>query len=147
MLNLHGGLPQRYRGVWTTLWAVYNEEPEYIGATVHFVDAGVDNGEIIYQSRPVINADDNPETLYVKVVKIGIEMMIQAIIDIENDRVKSYPQKRVGNLFLGKMVTPEILSRAWKNVDKGSIREYINNKVERDRQVIELMVGKFPEVS
>ena len=31
MLNLHGGLSQNYRGLFTTDWAFYNEEPEYIG--------------------------------------------------------------------------------------------------------------------
>jgi len=147
VLNLHGGLPQKYRGVWTTLWAMYNEEPEYIGSTVHFVDTGVDTGNIIYQGRPDITADDNPEILYTKVVKLGVEMMIQAIDDIENDKIESYPQKKLGNLYLEKMVTPEVLSKAWANVERGIIREYLKHKVERDRQVIDLMVGKFHEVS
>lgn len=145
VLNLHGGLPQKYRGVWTTLWAVYNEEPEYIGPTVHFVDSGVDTGNIIYQGRPDITTDDNPETLYVKVVKLGVEMMIQAINDIENGKIESYPQKKVGDLYIGKSVTAEILAKAWKNVEKGTIHEYVNNKIERDRRVLELMVGEFPD--
>src|SRR5436190_18298786 len=41
VLNLHGGLAQRYRGLNTTDWAVHNGEPEYVGGTVHFVSPGI----------------------------------------------------------------------------------------------------------
>ena len=122
---MHGGLAQRYRGVWTTLWAIYNEEPEYVGATVHYVSKGIDDGNIIYQGRPEIAEDDNHETLYVKVVKLGIDLMIKAIYDIQNNRVKSYPLKAKGTLYLRNMITPEILKEVWEKIDKGFIREYV----------------------
>ncbi|MCZ6593928.1 MAG: formyl transferase [Bacteroidetes bacterium] len=66
VINLHSGLSQVYRGTWTTLWAIYNKEPEYVGATVHYVSAGIDDGDIFYQGRPEIQEGDNPETLYTK---------------------------------------------------------------------------------
>lgn len=135
VLNLHGGLAQRYRGVWTTLWAIYNEEPEYVGATVHYVSKGIDDGNIIYQGRPEIAEDDNHETLYVKVVKLGIDLMIKAIYDIQNDRVKSFPLKEKGTLYLRNMVTPEILKEVWEKIDKGFIREYVKKGTLKEKEV------------
>ncbi len=135
VLNIHGGLSQRYRGVWTTLWAIYNEEPEYIGATVHYVSDGIDDGNIIYQGSPEIAEDDNHETLYVKVVKLGIDLMVKAIYDIQNNKVKSYPLKTKGNLYLKKMVTPEIIKEVWEKIDKGFIREYVKNRALREKKV------------
>ena len=52
VLNLHGGLSQKYRGLFTTDWAVHNEEPEYVGATVHYISPGIDDGDVVYQGRP-----------------------------------------------------------------------------------------------
>ncbi|MBE9528970.1 MAG: formyl transferase, partial [Proteobacteria bacterium] len=83
ILNLHGGLAQKYRGVWTTMWAIYNKEPEYVGATVHHINKNIDEGDIVYQGRPEITPDDNHESLYVKVVKLGIKLMVRAVREIE----------------------------------------------------------------
>ncbi len=125
VLNLHGGLSQYYRGLWTTLWAVYNEEPWYVGCTVHYVSSGIDDGDIIYQGRPEIEEHDNHETLYVKVVKLGTRLMIRAIEDIESGTARSFPLEKKGRLYTQKMVTPEIIDSTWKKVESGVIREYV----------------------
>jgi folate-dependent phosphoribosylglycinamide formyltransferase PurN len=139
VLNLHGGLSQRYRGVWTTHWAIYNEEPEYIGATVHYVSRGIDDGNIIYQGQPDIVAGDNPESLYAKMVKLGIEMMLKAIDNIQNNTVKSYPLKEKGSLYLDKMMTPDIHRQAWEKTEAGIISRYLEEKDVRDKKVTMMM--------
>lgn len=103
VLNLHGGLSQKYRGLFTTDWAVYNEEPEYVGGTVHFVSPGIDDGDVVFQGRPDMTQNDNPNSLYVKVVKLGVDMMEQAIKDIQNDELKSARLVKKGDLYLGSM--------------------------------------------
>jgi methionyl-tRNA formyltransferase len=135
-LNLHGGLSQWYRGVWTTMWAIYNSEPEYIGATVHYVSAGIDDGDIILQGRPEIESIDNQESLYVKVVKLGINMMIWAITKIEDGTVVRHPLKMKGKLYLCKQATPEIVSEAWRKTDSGIINDYLKDRKRRDAKVI-----------
>jgi folate-dependent phosphoribosylglycinamide formyltransferase PurN len=142
-LNLHGGLSQRYRGVWTTLWAVVNEEPEYVGATVHFVSSGIDDGDIVYQGRPEIGIDDNPESLYVKVVKLGVEMMAAAVEDLRAGRVRRYPLAGKGSLYLSKMVTPAVLRKAWDLTDGGVISRYLADKERRDSEAVIGMQGQF----
>lgn len=142
-LNLHGGLAQRYRGVWTTLWAVVNEEPEYVGATVHFVNPGIDDGDIVYQSRPEVAADDDPESLYVKVVKLGVCMMISAVEDIEACRVQRYPLEQKGRLYLSRMVTPDVLHKAWSLTESGVIPRYLADRAARDAGVLETMRGVY----
>ncbi|NOY53158.1 MAG: formyl transferase [Deltaproteobacteria bacterium] len=143
VLNLHGGLAQKYRGTCTTLWALFNGEPEYIGATVHYVDKGIDDGDILYQGRPEISGIDNPETLYVKVVKLGIEMMIRAIEDIENDRARSCALTEKGALYLNRMITPEVLQRVWQNIDAGILDDYLKDKTGRDKKVYSIMQNVF----
>src|SRR4030065_527921 len=40
IVNLHGGLSTEYRGADCTFWAPYNGEPEKIGCTLHYINAG-----------------------------------------------------------------------------------------------------------
>lgn len=138
-LNLHGGLSQKYRGIWTTLWAIYNEEPEYVGCTVHYVSEGIDDGKIIYQGRPEIDEKDDPETLYVKVVKLGSKLMVKAVRDIEKGTVKSTPPEILGKLYLIKNVTAHVLEKTWENINNGVITKYLENKKERDTRVVEML--------
>jgi len=143
VLNLHGGLAQKYRGTCTTLWAIYNGEPEYVGATVHYVSEGIDDGRIIYQGRPEVVNDDDPETLYVKVVNLGITMMTKAIEDIQNNTVESYEPDALGTLYLSKMVTPEVLHSVWEKIESGVIGAYLENREARDEKVLKIMQGTY----
>ena len=47
IVNIHLGLSPYYRGAGTNFWALYNEDLHLAGATIHYIDAGVDTGEII----------------------------------------------------------------------------------------------------
>ena len=125
ILNLHSGLSQKYRGTWTTLWPIYNQEPEYVGYTVHFVSPGVDDGDVVHQGRPVISADDNHETLYIKVVKLGTMAVLKAVDDIRNKSIRRYPLAHKGKLYQQSMLTPAIIKSTWQKVGAGLIREYV----------------------
>jgi folate-dependent phosphoribosylglycinamide formyltransferase PurN len=47
--NLHGGDPERYRGLDTHLWAIYHRDFPALVTTLHRLDSGVDTGDIILQ--------------------------------------------------------------------------------------------------
>jgi methionyl-tRNA formyltransferase len=50
-LNGHPGVLPNYRGIDSFQWAILNGEPENVGATVHWVDSGVDTGPILRVER------------------------------------------------------------------------------------------------
>ncbi|KXJ45179.1 MULTISPECIES: formyl transferase [Marinobacter] len=143
VLNLHGGLSQRYRGLFTTEWAVYNAEPEYVGGTVHFVTSGIDDGQIVYQGRPLIEANDTPNTLYEKVVHLGVEMMGAAIVDIRDDRLAAVELQQPGALYTNSMFTPHVLKETWRQYERGVIRDYCENKHKLDLPVIRGLINEF----
>jgi hypothetical protein len=74
-------------------------------------------------------------------------MMIQAIHDIEAGTVASYKQQEIGKLYLEKTYTANVIKKVWKNFEKGVIREYVSKKAQRDKKVIESMVGIYSESS
>ncbi|MBI2096654.1 MAG: formyl transferase [Candidatus Sungbacteria bacterium] len=49
--NLHGGNPEHYRGLDTHLWAIYHNDFDNLVTTLHFVDEGLDTGDIVFQSQ------------------------------------------------------------------------------------------------
>lgn len=49
-INIHPSLLPKYRGPVPTLWALLNDEAE-VGVTLHYIDSGIDTGDIIAQSR------------------------------------------------------------------------------------------------
>ena len=48
---LHEGLTPEYKGLHTPIWALLNQEPEYVGYTMLRVNEQVDGGEVLSQGR------------------------------------------------------------------------------------------------
>ena len=57
------------------------------GATVHYVDEGIDTGEIILQEEVPVLEDDTPETLQARVLEVEHKILPRAIGMIEKGRV------------------------------------------------------------
>ncbi len=69
IVNLHGGLSPHYRGSDCTFWALYNEEPDQIGCTLHFINEGIDTGKLIAHISPEVKASDDELILFWRAVR------------------------------------------------------------------------------
>lgn len=72
--NLHGGLSPEYRGADCTFWALHNGEPEKVGCTLHWIDAGIDTGGLIAHVSPKVLADDDELKLFWRSVQTSAEV-------------------------------------------------------------------------
>jgi methionyl-tRNA formyltransferase len=61
-INCHAGKLPFYRGRNILNWALINDEKEF-GITVHYIDEGIDTGDIILQRSYPITEEDNYATL------------------------------------------------------------------------------------
>jgi phosphoribosylglycinamide formyltransferase-1 len=66
MVNIHPSLLPKFKGLNTHARAIEAGETEH-GCTIHWVSAGVDEGEIIARARCAILPGDTPETLQQRV--------------------------------------------------------------------------------
>ena len=66
-LNIHPSLLPKFKGLHTHERALAAGESEH-GCTVHYVDEGVDTGEIIAQAKVPVFIDDTPKTLAARVL-------------------------------------------------------------------------------
>jgi methionyl-tRNA formyltransferase len=64
-INCHAGKLPFYRGRNILNWVLINDEKEF-GITVHYIDEGIDTGDIIQQKTFEINDEDNYSTLLEK---------------------------------------------------------------------------------
>jgi len=80
VLNAHPGLLPDYRGVDVVAWAVYNDAP--VGVTVHWVDPGVDTGDIIVKEVVDVGAGDTLEQIAANAEKTAAKLMTQVLHDI-----------------------------------------------------------------
>lgn len=79
IINIHTGFSPVYRGSDTIFWPLHNRELEYVGVTVHRVEAGVDSGPILARGRPSLELGDDEDRLFAKAVQLGAKLMCQAI--------------------------------------------------------------------
>ncbi len=66
ILNIHPALLPKYPGVEAWKQAL-DDGATQTGCTVHYVDAGMDSGEIIMQAYVPVKPGDTPETLHARI--------------------------------------------------------------------------------
>ncbi len=137
MVNLHSGLSPYYRGTWSYGWPIVNGEPEYIGVTVHHVDPGIDTGDIIYQTRPVLDGRDDLNAIFLKVIAEGIELVGDAVeVMMTEGGAASYTQpQETGKLYRTKDFNAYVARRCVANLASGVIGKYNADKQSADARV------------
>ena len=76
-----------------SFWVLANGERE-TGATVHVMNADLDDGPIIRQGRVPIDPRDTQHTLIQKTKRLGCELLLAALELIESGRVVLFPNDR-----------------------------------------------------
>ncbi|MBQ6696726.1 MAG: phosphoribosylglycinamide formyltransferase [Lachnospiraceae bacterium] len=98
IINIHPSLIPSFCGVGYYGLKVHERVLErgvkVTGATVHFVNEGMDEGPIISQKAVYIEEDDTPEVLQRRVMEQAEWLLLpQAIDDIANDRIQVVDNK------------------------------------------------------
>jgi hypothetical protein len=69
-INLHPGINPRYRGAGGNFWALYEENLQYVGVTIHVIDGGIDTGKVL--DRVFLSMDKNLNT-FEKITYIALQ--------------------------------------------------------------------------
>ena len=99
IVNLHGGLSPNYRGADNTFWALYNKEPEQVGCTLHFIDAGIDSGKLIAHTSPAVEEGDDELTLFWRAVRDSAEIYAELFNRLEQGEQLGQVQTSKGHLY------------------------------------------------
>jgi methionyl-tRNA formyltransferase len=132
LINLHLGLSPYYRGSGTNFWPLVNREPEYVGATIHYLDAGIDSGPIITHVRPEMHATDGPHDVGNRTIIAAATALTQIALAHAGQPVAATLQGRDGRLFLRRHFTADAVRQCYRNFSEGMIAAYLANRVQRD---------------
>lgn len=91
-INVHGAPLPRYRGLMPAFWALRNGETK-TAATVHDLEAKLDDGDIILQREVNIEENDTWDSLVRKTKAAGAEVLIDAVHQIEAGAVERLPNR------------------------------------------------------
>lgn len=90
IFNLHPSLLPKYRGCSSLTWALINGEKE-AGFTFHYIDPGVDTGNVLVQKPITIEAFDTQETLYTRAMYTAMqsyEDVLQKVVNGDSGQVQ-----------------------------------------------------------
>lgn len=91
-INFHPSLLPKYRGGNAMAWAIICGEKE-TGVTFHYIDEGVDTGDIILQeSAPIEDSDTTISLYFNKLYPIGVRLAAEAVRLIREGRAPRIPQ-------------------------------------------------------
>jgi len=95
MVNLHGGISQKYRGLDSTLWAILNNDYHSIGLTIHYVSSELDTGDILFQQKMLTLPSDEIFHFRYKMTLLCTEHSISLIKKFQqkNGPLPAKPQK------------------------------------------------------
>lgn len=114
-INCHAGKLPFYRGRNPLNWVLINGETS-MGITVHYVDEGIDTGDIIHQDEvPILPADDYG-TLLDKAVEACPSALLKAVGKIGTGDFQPIAQSTihpVGSYFGRRRIGDEIIDWNW----------------------------------
>ncbi|PTK45378.1 phosphoribosylglycinamide formyltransferase, partial [Staphylococcus nepalensis] len=81
ILNIHPALLPKYKGI-DAIGQAFESGDKVTGSTVHYVDSGMDTGEIIEQSQCDIYPDDTKAQLEERIKNLEYELYPRVIAKI-----------------------------------------------------------------
>jgi hypothetical protein len=96
-INIHMGVSPYYRGSSCNFWALYDERPQYVGATIHLLSKGLDSGPMLYHALPRWD-DDDPFEFTMKAVEAAQLSLVERLANRQLANTESVEQDKSASL-------------------------------------------------
>jgi len=89
-INLHPGYLPQTRGYNPNVWSIVENRPA--GATLHYMDDGIDKGDVIAKTEVPRYFTDDGKSLYQRIEQAAVELFKQTWPEIENGQADARSQ-------------------------------------------------------
>ncbi len=120
-INIHIGVSPYYRGTDCNFWALYEDNPHLVGATIHMLSKGLDSGPILYHAMSNIKSDPFEYTM--STVKSAFHSIVEKVKDKSIFDIEPIIQDKSKEFRYSKKVdfNEEIVKKYFeKNIDLNS---------------------------
>ncbi len=90
-VNVHCAPLPRYAGMSPYVWALANKEA-FSASTIHFMEEGLDEGDIIDQEKVTIRKSDSAFSLFYRCCTVASRQLLRVVESFEENNVSSSPQ-------------------------------------------------------
>ena len=130
-INIHMGLSPYYRGSSCNFWALYDKNPNYVGATIHYLSKGLDSGQILFHCIPK------------KVLHEGsFEFTMRSVLVAQQGLVNSIKNKKIFSIKpVSQDKSKEVRYTINKNFNDDVAEEFLNRDLDLEFKKI-----SYPEL-
>ena len=121
-INVHGSLLPKYRGAAPIQWAVINGE-KVTGVTTMYMDVGMDTGDMILKEETEIAPDETTGELWDRLAKIGADLLVKTLEQIENKTAPRIPQGE--DFSMAPMLDKEMSKIDWESKTAQEIKNLV----------------------
>lgn len=97
VVNLHPAYLPYNRGQYPNVWSIIEGTPS--GVTLHYIDEGIDTGDIIAQKEVPVEPVDTGETLYRKLERASVELLQEIWPLIKAGKAPRIPQRNEAGTY------------------------------------------------
>jgi methionyl-tRNA formyltransferase len=90
VINLHPSYLPYNRGANPNIWSIVDQTPA--GVSLHYLDSGIDTGDIIARQQVTVESVDTGKTLYQKLEQTSLELFKETWPLIQSSQVPHFPQ-------------------------------------------------------
>ena len=116
-INIHMGVSPYYRGGDCNFWALFDNNPHLVGATIHLLSKGLDSGPILYHAMSNIKTDPFEYTM--STVKSAFNSIAERIKDKSIFKIKPIIQDKTKEIRYSKKI----------EFNDSIVKEYFNKEV------------------
>ena len=91
-INIHAGISPYYRGTDCNFWALFDDNPHLVGATIHLLSKGLDSGPMLYHAMS--NIKMNPFEYSMSTIKSAFHSIAERIKDSSIFKIKPLVQDK-----------------------------------------------------
>lgn len=91
-INLHPALLPYNRGSYPNVWSIVEGTPS--GVTLHYINEGIDTGDILSQEQVSVDSYDTGETLYRKLENVSVDLFKKTWPLFRNGKIECNPQQQ-----------------------------------------------------
>lgn len=116
IINIHPGYLPYNRGACPNVWSIVDQTPA--GVTMHYIDEGVDTGDLIARQIVPVEPDDTGATLYARLEEASVQLFRQTWPRISRREAERIPQSgsstthRMSELAQIDRIDPDQMYRA-----------------------------------
>lgn len=121
-INVHASLLPKYRGAAPIQWSVINGD-KTTGITTMYMDVGMDTGDMILKEEVEIGNDETMGELWDRLSKIGAQLLVKTLEQIENGTAPRIPQGE--DFTMAPMLEKEMSKIDWNTKTAHEIKNLV----------------------